>query len=267
MTYGPLEIGETFANGLDTSVWTAAYLPAWSSRAAAAASWSTSADGLRLVIPAEHPVWCPGDHEPPLRVSAVQSGNWSGPVGSTQGQQPFRPGQRVREAQRAQWGFTPHYGRIEVTCRAGVGPGAMFSAWLIGLEDRPERCGEICLVEVFGDSAQTMPSGPTVDVGSGVHRFRDPALREDFGTERRAIDVTEPHTYAIDWTPAGVDFFIDDTRTRSSRSSPGYPMQLIIGVFDFPERRRTDRPTDDADGPELVVTRVLGRRTATTDVN
>ena len=28
----------------------------------------------------------------------------------------------------------------------------MFSAWMVGLEDEPDRCGEICIVEVFGDT-------------------------------------------------------------------------------------------------------------------
>jgi hypothetical protein len=67
---------------LDESVWTPSYLPAWSSRADADASYRIDGDGLRLGIPADHPLWCADLHEPPLRVSAVQSGNWSGPVGS-----------------------------------------------------------------------------------------------------------------------------------------------------------------------------------------
>ncbi|MFP3394084.1 hypothetical protein SB782_35500, partial [Brevibacillus sp. SIMBA_076] len=54
---------------------------------------------LELTIPPEQRLWCGGDHEPPLRVSALQSGNFSGPVGSTAGQQPYRDGLRVREEQ------------------------------------------------------------------------------------------------------------------------------------------------------------------------
>ena len=82
--------------GLDTSVWIPHYLPAWSSRAASAAAYEISGSCLRLRIPTDHPVWCEGDHEPPIRVSGIPSGSWSGPVGSTQGQQPFRDGQTVR---------------------------------------------------------------------------------------------------------------------------------------------------------------------------
>ena len=60
-----------------------------------------------LTIPAEQGLWCPGEHDP-LRVSGIQSGVFSGAVGSTIGQQPFREGAVVREFQPAQWGWTPH---------------------------------------------------------------------------------------------------------------------------------------------------------------
>lgn len=74
------------------AVWTASYLPARSSRTAAVATYRVGGGELRLSIPPEQGLWCPDRHEPPLRVSAVQSGNWSGPVGSTRGQAPSRRG-------------------------------------------------------------------------------------------------------------------------------------------------------------------------------
>ena len=172
---GPREIDEDFRTSLDPAVWTAAYLPAWSSRTDARAFYALAEDGLHLRVPAEHPRWCPDLHEPPLRVSAVQSGSWSGPVGSSQGQQPFRDGLVVTEEQPPVWGFTPRYGRVEVESRAVVGLGSMFSAWLVGLEDVPERSGEICLVEVFGSTVGVGTDGTAVAaVGPGCTR---PATR------------------------------------------------------------------------------------------
>lgn len=243
-------IDECFTGaGLDPSRWVASYLPAWSSREASAATYRVEPDGLHLTIPTHHPRWCPDLHEEPLRVSAVQSGSWSGPVGSTRGQQPFRDGLRVREEQPTLHGIVPHHGRIEVTASAHVGPGSMFSAWMVGMEDEPERCGEICLVEVFGS---TILDG-TVEVGQGVHPFRDPALVEEFAAPRRALDVTEPHTYAVEWSADGIDWWIDDEHVDSSSQSPDYPMMLILGVFDFPEAE----PHAGADlVPELRVHRV-----------
>lgn len=246
---GPTALDERFADGLDLDVWTPAYVPAWSSRAAAAATWSTGPDGLHLTIPPEQPLWCPDRHQPPLRVSAVQSGNWSGPVGSTRGQQPFRDGLTVTEEQPAQWGCTPWYGRVEVECRARLDASSMFSAWMIGLEDQPDRCGEICLVEVFGE---TVADG-RVALGSGVHAFRDPRLQEEFDAPATRLDVAVPHRYAVEWRPGRVDFFLDGERNRTVQQAPQYPMELILGVFEFPERRRADRPRIT---PELVVHRV-----------
>jgi hypothetical protein len=243
---------ERFASPtLDPRRWIASYLPAWSSRAAAAATYAVEDDGLHLTIPPEHPLWCPDLHESPLRVSAVQTGNWSGPLGSSRGQQPFRDGLVVREEQPTLLGYTPHHGLVEVECSARIGPRSMFSAWMVGIEDEPNRCGEICLVEVFGDTLD----GTTAKVGSGIHRFRDPALDEEFSAERMEIDVSAPHRYAVDWRPGRVEFFVDGERIRVCRQAPDYPMQLILGVFDFP-----DRPAPgDAAVPELHVRAVRGR--------
>lgn len=252
---GPTTIDETFAGGaLDERVWTPAYLPAWSSRAEAAATFRVDDAGLHLTVPPEQGLWCPDRHDPPLRVSAVQSGNWSGPVGSTRGQQPFRPGLTVREEQPATWGLTPHRGRIEVTCRATLTPSAMFSAWMVGLETTPEECGEICIVEVFGDALEDGPDGPTAALGAGIHAFRDPRLTEEFAAPRTAIDVAAEHVYAVDWRDGAVDVLVDGRTVRTLGQAPDYPLQLILGVFDFPAHPRAH----EAGGvvPELVVSRV-----------
>ena len=183
-------------------------------------------------------------------MSAVQTGNWSGPVGSTRGQQPFQDGLVVREEQPTVLGYTPHHGHVEVTCSARIPPWSMFSAWMVGIEDEPNRCGEICLVEVFGDTVDRDRAA----VGSGIHRFRDPDLVEEFSAEPMALDVTRRRRYAIDWRPGRVEFFVDGERTRVCAQAPRYRMQLILGVFDFPDRR----PAGDLTVPELVVHRVHG---------
>jgi hypothetical protein len=231
---------------LDSSVWTDSYLPAWSSRGDAAATVSVGPNGLLLSIPDDQPLWCPDDHPTPLRVSAIQSANRSGPVGSEDAQQPFRGGLVVREQQPGLLGFVPHFGIITVTCSALLHPASMFSAWMVGMEDRPERCGEICLVEVFG---RTIADGPA-SVGQGIHRFRDPSLREDFDAPPRVLDVSALHTYGVDWTPDQVTFSIDGATTRVCDQSPDYPMMLILGLFDFP-----DEPGGSGE-PELRVTEV-----------
>jgi hypothetical protein len=237
---------------LDTDVWVPHYLPQWSSRAESAAVYALADSELRLTIPREHGLWCPGDHRPPLRVSGIQSGVFSGEVGSTAGQQPFRDGLVVREFQPTMWGWTPRYGRLEVRARLDVTARSMASVWMVGLEDRTERSGEICVFEVFGD---TIEDG-TAAVGSGIHPFRDPALREEFDAPRMAIDVSEPHVYAADWRPGHVDFLVDGDRVRTVRQAPDYPMQMMIAVFDFPAHASADRHAGHV--PALAVDQVRG---------
>jgi hypothetical protein len=232
------------APALDTEVWVPHYLPQWSSRAESAATYALAESELRLTIPPQQGLWCPGDHDP-LKVSGVQSGVFSGPVGTTIGQQPVHEGALVREFQPAQWGWTPHYGVLEVRARMEISPRSMAAVWMVGLEDEPERCGEICVFEVFGDAPQA--------VGMGVHPFRDPALTEEWDAPRVAIDVSEPHVYAADWQPGRVDFTIDGEHVKTVNQAPDYPMQMMVAVFDFP-----DKPGPADHVPELAVDWIRG---------
>src|SRR3954468_17862995 len=186
---------------LDLEVWVPHYLPQWSSRAESAATYDVAGSELRLTIPPTQGIWCEGDHEPPLRVSGIQSGVFSGEVGSTVGQQAFREGLVVRESQPAQWGWTPQYGLIEIRARMELSPRSMASVWMVGLEQEPEQSGEICVFEVFGDAA--------ANGGWGIKPLRDPALVWEFDAPRLDIDVRRPHLFAADWRPGRVEFFVD----------------------------------------------------------
>lgn len=221
---------------LDTEVWIPHYLPQWSSRADTAATYEVAGSELRLTIPAGQGLWCPDDHDPPLRVSGVQSGVFSGEVGSTVGQQPYRDGLVVREAQPTQWGWTPEYGLLEVRARMELSARSMAAVWMVGLEDKSSRSAEICIFEVFGDALVPEGGEPTAAVGMGVHPFRDLSITDDFAAPRMSIDVTEFHVYAADWRPGQVDFLVDGRRVRTVDQAPDYPMQMMVAVFDFPAK-------------------------------
>jgi hypothetical protein len=242
--------------GLDPSRWLPHYLPAWSAREATRASLRVDSAGLTLNIPMEHPIWCPHDHEPPLRVSGIQSGNWSGPVGTPYGQQRFREGQLVQQEQERLEGWLPAEGRVEISARMRLSARSMAALWLSGFEDDPaqERCGEICVFEVFGN-ALGPPDDPSAEVGVGVKAFRDPALQQDFAAPRLPLDVTAFHTYAVDWNEDEAIFTVDDDVVRRCPRPPTYPMQLMLAVFDFPQWSTGN----DADlVPELVVAHIRG---------
>lgn len=246
-----MDLDEHFTGDrLDPAVWVPYYLPHWSSRAASAPTYEVAGGQLRLSIPPSQGLWAEGVHETPLRVSAVQTANFSGPVGSTIGGQPFLAGQRVREEQGTFWGYTPRYGHVEVRMRGIVSPRSMVAFWMSGIEDEPARSGEICVMEAFGDAVRD----GSADVGIGLHAFRDPALTEEWSALPLEIDIAEFHTYGVDWRPGSLVFTVDGEQVRRIDQAPDYPVQLELGVFDFP-----DRGGDATHTPELIISHVIGR--------
>jgi hypothetical protein len=235
---------------LDPAVWLPHYLPMWTSRAATAATHRLEDSTLVLSIPPEQGLWCAEEHPTPLRVSGVQTGTRSGPVGSTDGQQAIHPGQLVREEQERFAGLLVTGGRLEVCCAMTVSPRSMAAAWLCGFEETPEECGEICLVEVFG---KDVVPGESAEVGVGLKQIRDPHLRTDFETPRLDLDVAAFHTYAVAWDEQEAVFSVDGVEVRRCPDPPAYPLQLVLAVFDFPDESTGD---DALLVPELVVDRV-----------
>ncbi|WP_129338317.1 glycoside hydrolase family 16 protein [Cellulomonas endophytica] len=248
---GRRSLDDTFARGLDRDVWLPHYLPHWAGLDASAATWGVASDGLHLVVPPDQGVWCEGRHTPPLRVSCVQSGHLDG-------QAPFVPGLAVHEPVAPFVGLLAGYGRVEARLRMRLTPSSMAALWLAGYEDRPERSGEVCVVEVFGDAVRPAAAGApaTAAVGAGVHRFRDPALTEDWSADRLEVDVSRWHTWAVELAPGSTTVLLDGRPFRHVPQAPDYPLQLFLGVFDFPGRGADvpgAEPGPAAGVPEMVV--------------
>ena len=231
---------------LNEAVWLPHYLPMWSSRAETRASYSICEGGLRLWIEPDAPLWCPAVHDEPLRVSAIQSGNRSGAVGTTDGQQRINDTHTVQEAQIRLEGWLAAGGTMSIRCRMDLSGRSMAAMWLNGFEDHPQESGELCVFEIFGRSVDGAASA---EVGVGVKSLEDPRLRQDFVSPRLPIDVHELHTYAVSWGGGQSVFTVDGRVVHRSPQAPTYPLQIMIAVFDFP-----NWPAADPDHvPELVV--------------
>ena len=225
-----LEFEDTFDGpNLDRNRWSPYYLPHWSSRSATAARYRIDDGNLRLRIDEAHAPWCP-EWDGDVRVSSLQTGQFSGPLGSAVGQLQFDDGLQVREEQTEQRLYTPQYGVIETRFQAIADPRCMVALWMIGFEDEPERSGEICIAEIFG---RNMSEGRAA-VGMGIHPFGDPSLKDQFAAEVLSIDATEFHVYTAEWTQDFVYFFVDGELIKTVWQSPSYPMQLMLGVYEFP---------------------------------
>ena len=213
---------------LDPGKWCPFYLPHWSDPETSRPSYRIRDGVLRLYVAEDQPPWCP-EFNGSVKVSNLQTGHHSGPLGSTVGQHRFRDGLAVRTELAPCRLFVPHHCRLEVRARTRLGPDNLAALWLIGFEDTPERSGEITLMEVFGHHAYV----DRAVVGVGVKRINDPRLVDDFHEREVPIDLADWHTYALDWDEHGVRFSIDGAEVLITRQSPDYPMQLMLNLYDL----------------------------------
>jgi hypothetical protein len=240
-------------DALDRGRWSPSYLPAWASRAENAATYRLTAPGLVLEIPREQGLWSAAEHRPPLRTSTIASGDWSGPVGSARGPQPFRDGLLVREEQPRFRGWLTAGGFVEIRCRMSLDRRSMASLWLAGWDEDADDGGELCVVEVFGSELRRATDGtPSAAVGLGVKAKTDPRLRDEFLTARLPIDVAKAHDYRVDWDEREATFAVDGEVVHRCPAPPRYPLVLMLGVFDFPDG------TEPVHVPALEVEHVVG---------
>jgi Glycosyl hydrolases family 16 len=224
-----LEFEDTFdGDVLDTSRWLPYHLPQWSSRVQSAARYRVGGGRLVLQVEPDQSPWCP-EFDSTTRVSSLQTGVRSGPLGSRDGQHRFTAANTVREEQAEQRLYTPQYGRFELRAAADIDRDAMVALWMIGFEDEPHRSAEICIAEIFGNQI----GAESASIGMGVHPFGDPAIVDDFAAISCPIDVGQFHDYAAEWTTVQVSFSVDAHPVRTVTQSPQYPMQVMLGIYDF----------------------------------
>ncbi len=221
------------AASLDERLWLPSYLPQWSSRQDAAARFHVADGRLALRIDADQPPWN-RDIDGGLRVSSLQTGVFAGPKGSARGQHRFDERLWVREEQETSRLYTPQYGLFEVRARAIDDPKNLCAFWMIGFDDEPGRSAEICVFELYGKAIGAERS----DVRMGLYSFGDSKISDDVSPEALAIDARDFHTYAVEWTPAYVAFYVDERLVRTCWQSPDYPMQFLLTISEF------------ADGPQ-----------------
>ncbi len=222
---------------IDARWWLPHYLPQWAGRERSAARYRLVDGRLHLRIDPDQPAWAP-ELDGQMRVSSLQTGVFAGPLGSTIGQHRVNPNAVVVEEQRPLRLHTPQYGAFVLTASWEPRSDQMVALWMIGYEDEPQRSGEICICEIFGDDVE--PDAALI--GLGVHPFADPRLVDDFEKVRVPIDVREPHDYAAVWTPDDVTFHVDGEIVKHVDQSPAYPMQFMLGIYDFGRYAR-DRPS------------------------
>lgn len=225
-----LEFSDDFDQGvLDTDKWIPYDLPQWSSREQARARYTFAESALVLQIEKDQPMSMPA-YDGDVKTSSIQTGLFSGPVGSSIGQHHFREGLVVLEEQPTIRTYTPQYGYFEARVKTDNRPGSMAAIWMIGFEEIPEESGEIAMFELFADQMTDTMS----EVRYGIHPWGDPTLTDAYYHEDLPINATEYHIYALEWTPDHVDFYVDNVKRRTVQQSVAYPMQFMMGIYELP---------------------------------
>lgn len=224
-----LEFEDDFSSlDLDFAKWFPYYLPQWKNREFARARYRLDGQQLSLTIEEDQKPWAP-DHNGEIRVSNLQTGVFSGPIGSSIGQHRFKGGLTVQQEQEALTLYTPTYGLVELRAKAIKDPECLVALWLIGYESDPAESAEICIMEIFGKEIDE--DGALV--GVGIKKHHDPRIEEDFSKVAVQADVCDWHTYSVEWTSESVSFYFDEVCLKTVNQSINYPMQLMLNIYEF----------------------------------
>ena len=224
-----IEFNDEFtASKIDDTKWIPYYLPQWSSREMSKPNYEVREGNLILKITELQKPWCP-EFNGNIKCSSIQTGIFSGEMGSSNGQHKINPNCIVREAQKAETTYLPKYGFFEIRAKALIQKSNVVALWMIGFEDSPEKSAEICIFEIKGANIRN----GNAKVGFGIHKFQDPVLKEDFYEENFKLDVTKFHIYSAKWTSKKVTFYIDNQKIKEIEQSPDYPMQLMLSIYEL----------------------------------
>jgi hypothetical protein len=221
---------------LDLSKWFPFYLPHWSSRARSKPHYSVENGHLVLRIDPDQAPWCP-EFDGQVKVSSIQTGQFSGPLGSSFGQHRFSESLVVREEQRETRLYTPLRGAFELRAKADISANNLVALFLIGFERDPEDSGEITVMEIFGHNAST----ERTRLGHGIKAINDHRLTTDFHEDLQPFDVADWHIYGAEWSTNGVSFFLDGQLLRHVTQSPAYPMQVMLNIYELPSAEKVRR--------------------------
>jgi Glycosyl hydrolases family 16 len=215
--------------GLDADRWLPQYLPHWTQPGLSVPRYQVGDGCLTLRIDADQPPWCP-EYDGAVKCSLLQTGHFAGPLGSAVGQHRFRDGMVVRSEVPSRRFYVPRHAYIEMRARADIGPSNLVSLYMLGFEQQPAHSGEITIMEVFGTGLG--PDGTRL--GHGIKPIHDPLLRQEFRDRPLPFDLADWHIYAAEWTALGVSFYLDGALLDRTAQSPGYAMQLMLGLYELP---------------------------------
>ena len=222
------DIDDDFSAGLSAQRWIPHYLPHWTTPDRSEARYRLTPEGIELRIEEDQLDWRPEDA--PQRVSNLQTGTYSGPVGSVQGTHRHRDDELVVHTETPQrLLFAPSRGRVDLTVSASRDARCMLAAWLVGTEHlSPADSGEICIFEIDANAI-----GTTTTARSGIKAHHDQRLSTDMAEMTVALDASRPHTWTAIWGDDETTIGCDGHVLRQMPQAPDYPLFLMIDLFEI----------------------------------
>ena len=130
-------------------------------------------------------------------------------------------------------GYATQYGYFEIRMKMpDTRGGGYVSWWLIGAQDDTDGPDSVQNGEI--DVFETFFKFPGV-FEPKVHSWNDPNLGE--WASKVELDgeptdyVNEFHTYAMDWRPEGITFYVDGKEVAQTTESPQYRMCMILSMY------------------------------------
>ncbi|HSK32767.1 MAG TPA: hypothetical protein VK903_04720, partial [Propionicimonas sp.] len=222
------DVQDDFRDGPSPDLWIPHYLPHWTTPDRSAARYDTSGDGLRLRIDADQPDWRPEDA--PIRVSNIQTGNYSGELGSSRGTHRHREdGLVVRTEAPVRLLWSPSAGRVDVRVSASRDQDCMLAAWLVGTEHEDEGAsGEVCIFEIDAAALRARTTAR-----SGLKAHGDPRLTSDMTEVELPFDATRAQTWTAIWGEGETLIGCEGIVVRHLHQAPDYPLFLMLDLFEI----------------------------------
>lgn len=224
-----LDFSTEFNDGkLDEEYWLAQYLPHCTTNTAGSSARYKVEDGcLNLYITKDSPDYFGG------QPGSVDPDNllWIANGIQTWEKNNLHPGGAQQMEVEPFEGYATQYGYFEIRMKMPDTKGGGYAAWwLIGTEDdntKTKQNGEIDVLETFFDNPGVFHPK--------VHAWDDPNLNEWSsevnlkGFSKNYVD--EFHTYAMDWRPEGITFYVDGKEVAQTEESPQYRMCMILSMY------------------------------------
>jgi hypothetical protein len=223
------DVEDDFAGPRLSELWVDHYLPHWSTPERSRARGEAVPGGWRLRIDADQPDWRPEDA--PLRVSNLQTGTFSGGLGSQRGTHRHRQeGLVVRTPTPTRLLWAPSAGRIDILVSATRDPGCMLAVWLVGTEHvDPSHAGEVCVFEIDAEAV----GADSTHARCGIKAHGDTRLVTDMAEVLVAVDATKPHTWTAVWGAGETLIGCEGVVVRRLPQAPDYPLFLMVDLFEI----------------------------------